>query len=39
MWTSVVDAFEYDRFKTESLKGKFDLLEPGVGLEINLFLF
>jgi peptide/nickel transport system substrate-binding protein len=35
----VVDAFEYDRFKTESLKGKFDLLEPGVGLEINYFFF
>ena len=35
----VVDAFEYDRFKTESLKGKFDLLEPGVGLEISYFFF
>ena len=35
----VVDAFEYDRFKTESLKGKFALLEPGVGLEINIFFF
>ena len=34
-----IDAFEYDRFKTESLKGKFSLLEPGVGLEINFFFF
>ena len=35
----VVDPFEYDRFKTGSLKGKFDLLEPGVGLEPNYFFF
>ena len=34
-----VDAFEYDRFKTGSLKGKFALLEPGMGLEINYFFF
>ena len=27
-----VDASEYDQFKTESLKGRFNLLEPGMGL-------
>jgi peptide/nickel transport system substrate-binding protein len=34
-----VDAFDYDRFKAASLSGKFDLLEPGAGLEINYFWF
>ncbi len=32
-------ANEYDRFKTESAKGKFQLLEPGVGLETDFFWF
>jgi peptide/nickel transport system substrate-binding protein len=31
--------YEYDQFKNESAKGKFNLLEPGIGLEINFFWF
>jgi peptide/nickel transport system substrate-binding protein len=31
--------YEYDHFKTESAKGKFQLLEPGVGLEMSFFWF
>jgi peptide/nickel transport system substrate-binding protein len=34
-----VRAYEYDKFKTESEKGKFNLLEPGTGLEMNFFWF
>jgi len=30
---------EYDHFKTESSKGKFNLLEPGIGLEMGCFWF
>ena len=30
---------EYDHFKAESAKGKFDLLEPGIGLETEFFWF
>jgi peptide/nickel transport system substrate-binding protein len=30
---------QYDRFKAESAKGKFDLLEPGIGLEMNFLWF
>jgi peptide/nickel transport system substrate-binding protein len=32
-------AYEYDEFKKESAKGKFDLLEPGIGLEMSFFWF
>jgi peptide/nickel transport system substrate-binding protein len=31
--------YEYDHFKTEAAKGKFTLLEPGTGLEMNFFWF
>ena len=31
--------YEYDHFKTESAKGKFKLLEPGIGLETAFFWF
>ena len=31
--------YEYDHFKTESAKGKFKLLEPGIGLETEFFWF
>jgi peptide/nickel transport system substrate-binding protein len=31
--------YEYDHFKTESEKGKFNLLEPGIGLEAQFFWF
>jgi peptide/nickel transport system substrate-binding protein len=31
--------YEYDHFKTESAKGKFNLLEPGIGLEIGFICF
>jgi peptide/nickel transport system substrate-binding protein len=31
--------YEYDHFKAESAKGKFTLLEPGVGLEMSFFWF
>jgi peptide/nickel transport system substrate-binding protein len=34
-----VYAYEYDHFKTESAKGKFNLLEPGIGLEMSFFWF
>jgi peptide/nickel transport system substrate-binding protein len=34
----LIYAYEYDRFKTEAAKGKFNLLEPGVGME-GVFLF
>jgi peptide/nickel transport system substrate-binding protein len=30
---------DYDRFKAEADKGKFTLLEPGVGLEMSFFWF
>jgi peptide/nickel transport system substrate-binding protein len=30
---------EYDHFKTESANGKFNLLEPGIGLEAGFFWF
>ena len=29
----LINPDEYDRFKTESAKGRFQLLEPGIGLE------
>lgn len=32
-------AHEYDHFKTESAKGKFQLLEPGIGMETDFFWF
>jgi len=32
-------AYEYDQFKTESAKGRFQLLEPGIGLENSFFWF
>ena len=32
-------ANEYDHFKTESADGKFNLLEPGIGLETDFFWF
>jgi peptide/nickel transport system substrate-binding protein len=32
-------ANEYDHFKTESANGKFNLLEPGIGLETDFFWF
>ncbi len=31
--------YEYDHFKTESQKGKFNLLEPGIGMERAFFWF
>ena len=31
--------FEYDHFKAESARGKFVLLEPGIGLETGFFWF
>jgi peptide/nickel transport system substrate-binding protein len=31
--------YEYDHFKAESAKGKFQLLEPGIGLETAFFWF
>jgi peptide/nickel transport system substrate-binding protein len=31
--------YEYDHFKTESASGKFNLLEPGIGLETAFFWF
>jgi peptide/nickel transport system substrate-binding protein len=31
--------YEYDQFKTEAAKGKFNLLEPGTGLETSSFFF
>jgi peptide/nickel transport system substrate-binding protein len=31
--------YEYDKFKSESAKGKFNLLEPGIGLEMSCFWF
>ena len=31
--------YEYDRFKAEAAKGKFNLLEPGIGLEAGFFWF
>jgi len=31
--------YEYDHFKTESAKGKFNLIEPGIGLETAFFWF
>ena len=31
--------YEYDQFKAESAKGKFNLLEPGIGLEMSFFWF
>jgi peptide/nickel transport system substrate-binding protein len=34
-----VPPYEYDRFKTEAAKGKFSLLDPGIGLEMNFLWF
>jgi peptide/nickel transport system substrate-binding protein len=31
--------YEYDQFKAAAAKGKFDLLEPGIGLEAGFFWF
>jgi peptide/nickel transport system substrate-binding protein len=31
--------YEYDHFKAESAKGRFTLLEPGIGLETGFFWF
>jgi peptide/nickel transport system substrate-binding protein len=31
--------YEYEHFKTEAQKGKFNLLEPGTGLEMSFFWF
>lgn len=31
--------YEYDHFKAEAAKGKFNLLEPGIGLETAFFWF
>jgi hypothetical protein len=31
--------YEYDHFKAESANGKFNLLEPGIGLESSYFWF
>jgi len=31
--------YEYDHFKAESAKGRFQLLEPGIGLETGFFWF
>jgi peptide/nickel transport system substrate-binding protein len=31
--------YEYDHFKAESAKGKFNLFEPGIGLETGFFWF
>jgi peptide/nickel transport system substrate-binding protein len=31
--------YEYDHFKAESARGKFTLLEPGIGLETGFFWF
>ena len=35
----IVFPYEYDQFKKESAKGKFALLEPGVGLEMSFLWF
>lgn len=35
----LVFPYEYDKFKAESAKGKFTLLEPGTGLEMSFFWF
>jgi peptide/nickel transport system substrate-binding protein len=35
----LIYANEYDHFKTESANGKFNLLEPGIGLETDFFWF
>ena len=35
----LINPDEYDRFKTESAKGRFQLLEPGIGLEKSFFWF
>ncbi len=34
-----VPPYEYDRFKAESAKGRFNLLEPGIGLEMSFLWF
>jgi peptide/nickel transport system substrate-binding protein len=34
-----VPPYEYDHFKAESANGKFDLLSPGIGLEMNFLWF
>ncbi|HUB87929.1 MAG TPA: ABC transporter substrate-binding protein [Verrucomicrobiae bacterium] len=34
-----VPPYEYDHFKAESADGKFDLLDPGIGLEMNFLWF
>jgi peptide/nickel transport system substrate-binding protein len=35
----IVFPYEYDQFKAAAAKGKFKLLEPGVGLEMSFFWF
>ncbi|MGD0349634.1 MAG: ABC transporter substrate-binding protein [Verrucomicrobiota bacterium] len=35
----LIDLYDYDRFRTESAKGRFQLLEPGIGLEKRFFWF
>jgi peptide/nickel transport system substrate-binding protein len=35
----LVFPYEYDEFKKQSASGKFTLLEPGIGLEMNFFWF
>ncbi len=35
----LIYAYEYDKFKAESAKGRFTLLEPGTGLEMSFFWF
>ncbi|MGD0253759.1 MAG: ABC transporter substrate-binding protein [Verrucomicrobiota bacterium] len=35
----IVFPYEYDQFKAEAAKGKFNLLEPGTGLEMSFFWF
>jgi peptide/nickel transport system substrate-binding protein len=34
-----INAYEYDQFKTEAAKGKFNLLEPGIGMEGTYLFF
>ena len=34
-----VSPYEYDKFKAEADKGKFTLLDPGIGLEMSFFWF
>jgi peptide/nickel transport system substrate-binding protein len=34
-----IQPYEYDHFKAESAKGKFNLYEPGIGLQTDFFWF